>query len=76
MRILNMLTAGGIGGIEVLCRAIGKYSEDENIFCFLFDQGIIYEQMKEMVKAMDEISFTSNEIGRIITTKKRFLLGK
>ncbi len=26
------------------------------------------EQMKEMVKAMDEISFTSNEIGRIIKT--------
>ena len=26
------------------------------------------EQMKQMVKAMDEISFTSNEIGRIIKT--------
>lgn len=74
MRILNMLTAGGIGGIEVLCRAIGKYSEDENIFCFLFDQGIIYEQMKEMGYSVEW--FNNKKKISVSKMKRLYLLAK
>lgn len=47
MKVLNLLSSGGIGGIEVLCEDIGKYSAYENGFCFLFDKGIIYDEMKK-----------------------------
>lgn len=47
MKILNLLTSGGIGGIEVLCRDIASEAKTENIFCFLFGEGVIYNQMKK-----------------------------
>lgn len=47
MKILNLLTSGGIGGIEVLCRVIASYSDVENEFAFLFGRGAIYENMKQ-----------------------------
>lgn len=46
MRVLNLLSSGGIGGIEVLCEDIGRNSPYENGFCFLYDKGVIYEEMK------------------------------
>lgn len=48
MQILNLLTSGHIGGIEVLCKDIGIAAKCENTFCFVFDNGIIYEQMKKL----------------------------
>lgn len=48
VRILNLLTAGGVGGIEVLCKDIGVNSTQEHTFCFMFGEGKIYQQMKEM----------------------------
>lgn len=47
MRVLNLLTSGDIGGIESLCRDIGKYSNYESACCFLFDGGPIYDQIKK-----------------------------
>ncbi len=47
MRALNLLTAAEYGGIEILCRDIGLYSDIENAFCFLFGEGPIYDQMLE-----------------------------
>ncbi len=46
MKILHLLTAGNPGGIESLCRDIGKYGKLEHIFCFLTEGGAVYEQMK------------------------------
>lgn len=45
MRVLNLLTSGSIGGIESLCRDIGMISYFDNGYCFLFEGGVIYEQM-------------------------------
>ena len=28
MKVLNLLTSGGVGGIEVLCKDIGEFSAD------------------------------------------------
>lgn len=47
MRVLNLLTSGGIGGVERLCSDIGVYSDFENGFCFLTQGGVIYEQMRD-----------------------------
>lgn len=46
MKVLNLLTCGNIGGIESLCRDIGLNSSYENGYCFLFEGGDTYEQMK------------------------------
>lgn len=48
MRVLHILTGGHAGGIETLCREIGKKSIHENGFCFMSFGGEIYEQMMEM----------------------------
>ncbi|MBD5393035.1 MAG: glycosyltransferase family 4 protein [Lachnospiraceae bacterium] len=47
MKILHLLSGGGIGGIEVLCRDIAKLSQEQNEFCFLYDGGAIADEMKE-----------------------------
>lgn len=56
MKILHLLTSGQTGGIESLCRDIGKYSDFENTFCFVSGGGIIYEQMKNMGLTVIDIS--------------------
>ncbi len=48
MKVLNLLTSGNAGGIESLCRDIGVNSQFENGFCFLFEGGTIYEDMKKI----------------------------
>lgn len=45
MRIMHLLTSGNVGGIEVLCKDIAINSKFDNEFCFLFGEGLIYEQM-------------------------------
>ncbi len=48
MKVLNLLTGGEIGGIEVLCKDIGLLAPYENMFCFVTCEGPIYNQMKEL----------------------------
>ncbi|SEA02089.1 Glycosyltransferase involved in cell wall bisynthesis [Pseudobutyrivibrio sp. ACV-2] len=48
MKVLNLLTSGEAGGIESLCRDIGLNSEYDNGFCFLFSEGSIHDQMREL----------------------------
>jgi len=46
MNVLNILSTGGIGGIEVLCKDIGLNADYDNGFCFLFAGGVIFDQMR------------------------------
>lgn len=55
MKVLNLLSAGGIGGIEQLCSNIAKYANYDNTFCFMFEDGQIYKEMKK--SGADVISF-------------------
>lgn len=48
MKVLNLLTGGEIGGIEVLCKDIGLRAPYENMFCFVTCEGPVYNQMKEL----------------------------
>lgn len=47
MKVLHLLSGGGIGGIEMLCRDIADLGQDQNEFCFLFAGGKIAEEMKQ-----------------------------
>ncbi|MBP3604425.1 MAG: glycosyltransferase [Lachnospiraceae bacterium] len=47
MKILHLLSGGGFGGIEILCRDLAKISRDRNEFCFLFSGGEIADEMKK-----------------------------
>ena len=56
MKVLHLLTSGQVGGIESLCRDIGRYSSFDNTFCFISGGGLIYEQMKSMGLSVFDIS--------------------
>ena len=62
MRILHLLAAGDIGGIEVLVKNIIQHSKEDNRICFLFKEGIIYEQLlkkygKNVVTSLKNLDF-------------------
>ena len=44
--MLHILAAGGVGGIEVLCKDIIKNANWDNRICVLFEEGSIYEELK------------------------------
>lgn len=56
VKVLHLLSSGGIGGIEVLCNDIGKYSKDNNTFCFLYNEGVIFDGMRN--NGLQVVSFT------------------
>lgn len=54
MKVLHLLTSGETGGIESLCRDIGRYGQLEHTFCFVMHGGTVCEQMKrEGMKVLD-----------------------
>lgn len=67
MKILNLLSSGGVGGIEQLCKNIGIYSEYDNTFCFLFEEGKIYEEMIE--NNIDAVSLVNYSKGKFNLTR-------
>ena len=46
MKILHLLSGGGIGGIEILCRDIARFGCEEHEFCFLYTGGEIADKME------------------------------
>lgn len=47
MKILNLLSSGETGGIEVLCKNIFLNSKADNRMCFLFSEGKIFNIVKQ-----------------------------
>lgn len=45
MNIVHLQLSGGIGGISILTRDIAKASDNNNIFYFLFEGGVIADDM-------------------------------
>ncbi|MBM6693102.1 glycosyltransferase family 4 protein [Bifidobacterium pullorum subsp. saeculare] len=43
--VLHILSSGTVGGIEVLCEEYARYSNNRNIFVFLWNKGIICDEM-------------------------------
>lgn len=50
MKVLNLLASGKTGGIEVLCKNIMLKSNGDNRICCLFEEGEIYNELKEQSK--------------------------
>lgn len=46
MNVLHMQLSGGFGGIATLSREINKFSDDNNVFVFLFEGGCIADEIK------------------------------
>lgn len=47
MKILNLLTSGNPGGIEILCKDVGIISTQKNSFCFFLKGGSICDEMEK-----------------------------
>lgn len=69
MKILHLLSGGGIGGIEVLCRDIANLSKEEHEFCFLYDGGMIAEDMRQK-KVPVYFFYTKNIVVRLFSLIK------
>lgn len=76
MKVLNILTGGGIGGIEVLCKDIGLLAPYDNLFCFMTCEGLIYEQMKELgipvYSLAGKCKFSIFKLKKLINIAKKF----
>ncbi|MCI9439436.1 MAG: glycosyltransferase [Lachnospiraceae bacterium] len=70
-KILNLLYAGEIGGIEVLCENIGLRAEYPNTFCFIFGEGKIYDEM--IAKHLNVISLAEQGKKKLTLRKIREL---
>ena len=44
--VLHILSGGTVGGIEVLCEGYAKYSKNKNVFVFLWNDGVIRQEME------------------------------
>lgn len=65
-KILHLLSAGGMGGIEMLCRDLAKYDgRDENEFCFLYGGGIIEQELIQMGKSVYSL-YHKSHLERVI----------
>lgn len=71
MKVLNLLTSGSYGGIEVYCNNIGITADYENGFCFLFGTGEIYDSMKK--RGLNVFSLNEK---RKLSLRRFFLLKK
>ena len=47
MKILHVLFTGEVGGIEKLCGDIAKIDKKDSDFCFLYEGGVICEEIKK-----------------------------
>lgn len=47
MKVLHLLTAGGVGGIEVLMKNYAQYSMHENIFTFFWGGGVMADEIRQ-----------------------------
>lgn len=47
MKVLHMLSAGGTGGIETLCREYTSFSKNDNVYIFLWSGGYNAKKIKD-----------------------------
>lgn len=45
IKVMNLMLAGNVGGIEELCKNISKHASYDNVFCFIKGGGKIYDEM-------------------------------
>ena len=65
MKVLHLLSGGGIGGIEILCRDIAELSVEQNEFCFLYSGGVIADDMESNHAVVYRL-YASNMVIRLL----------
>ena len=73
-KVLNLLSDGGVGGIENLCKCISDIRTEENCFCCLFEEGAIYEEMKKNGDAVSLVSCGSMCWWHIVAFHRNFIM--
>lgn len=66
MRILHLLSGGGLGGIEVLCKDIACESKNKNEFAFLFSGGKIADELDRERQCIYRLYNKKGRICRIV----------
>lgn len=61
MRVVHILSGGGTGGIETLCKDYAKYSKLDNIFIFVWRGGPNADEIKEHGGRVIEIDASKKE---------------
>ena len=49
MKVLHLMVSGNLGGIEKLCKNIILNSSFDNRACFIFNEGIICDELKKIM---------------------------
>lgn len=62
MKVLHLLASGGAGGIETLCEDFSKYSQNDNIFLFVWFGGCIAEEIKKQEGRVIELNASKKDI--------------
>ena len=65
MKVLHLLSGGGVGGIEMLCRDIAELSSEQNEFCFLYSGGVIADDMESNHAVVYRL-YASNMVIRLL----------
>lgn len=45
MKIVHLLMGGGIGGIEIFCRDLARFSKHENVFYLVYSGGVLADEI-------------------------------
>ena len=46
MKVLHLLMGGGVGGIEVFCRDLARFSGQENVFYLVYSGGMMAQEIE------------------------------
>ena len=46
MKVLHLLMGGGVGGIEVFCRDLARFSGHENVFYLVYSGGVMAQEIE------------------------------
>lgn len=66
MKILNLLAAGNTGGIEVLLKNMVLNNTLDNRICCLFDEGEIYQEIKEKTNKIFSLKSLNRDKNAIV----------
>ena len=72
MKVLHLLAAGDIGGIEVLCKDILQKADWDNRIAFLFEEGEIYQELKSKKYNVFSLKHEKRNKRKIVDTLKEY----
>jgi len=72
MKVLHLLAAGNLGGIEVLCKDLIQEANWDNRICFLFEEGEIYQKLKKQNYQVFSLKKENRNRKKIVQELKKY----